>query len=93
MKKVDNYISINIKPMYSVLNNSTLERDIHRDYITTVHGNRLEIADDGWYLWCDSYLITSGDTRDLHAVKNISHHDSDGAWNEIILDYTPVSEL
>lgn len=90
MKKADNYISINIKPTRKVFNHYTLEYDICCDYITTVHGNRLEFEDDGWYLWCDSYLITSGDTRDLHAVKNIPHHDSVGAWNVIELDYTPV---
>ena len=93
MKSIDNYISINIKPVYNVFNQSTLDYDTHRDYITTVRGNRLEFEDDGWYLWCDSYLITSGDTRDLHAVKNVSCHDSVGAWNVIEFNYTPVHYL
>ena len=93
MKNADNYISINIKPMYNLFDSHTLDYDIHRDYITTVHGNRLEIDGGTWYLWCDSYLITWGDTRDLQAVKNVPHYDSDGPWNDIELDYTPVSEL
>lgn len=93
MKNADNYISINIKPMYNLFNSYTLDYDIRRDYITTVHGNRLEVEGGTWYLWCDSYLITSGNTRDLHAVKNVPHHDSDGLWNDIEFDYTPVHEL
>lgn len=93
MKNVDNYISINIKPMYNVFDKYTLDYYNRRDYITTIHGNRLEVDGGTWYLWCDSYLIASGDTRDLHAVKNVQHHDSDGLWNEIMLDYTPVSYL
>ena len=60
-----------------------------RNYI----GNRPAVEGGTWYLWCDSYLITSGNTRDLHAVKNVPHHDSDGLWNDIELDYTPVSTL
>lgn len=93
MKNADNYISINIKPMYKVFNYNTLDYDIRRDYITTVYGNRLEVEGGRWFLWCDSYLITSGDTRDLHAVKNVPHYDSDGLWNDIQLDYMPVSKL
>ena len=93
MKNADNYISINIKPMYKVFNECTLDYDTRCDYITTVHGNRLEVEGDRWYLWGEHYLITDGDTRDLHAVKNVSHHDPDGLWNEIELDYTPVSYL
>ena len=93
MKNADDYISINIKPMYNVFNRYTLDYDIRRDYITTVHGNRLEIDGGRWYLWGYGYLITSGNTIDLHAVKNVLHHDSDGAWNEIEFDYTPVGEL
>lgn len=93
MKNAENYISINIKPLYNLFNKYTLDYDIRREYITTVHGNRLEVCGSGWYLWFDSYLITSGDTRDLHSVKNVTHHDSDGLWNEIELDYTPVSYL
>lgn len=93
MKNYDNYISINIKPMYNVFNNYSLYYDIRGDYITTVHGNRLEFEGGTWFLWCDSYLITSGNTRDLHAVKNVPHLDSNGLWNDIELDYTPVSKL
>ena len=93
MKNADNYISINIKPMYNVFNRYTLDYDTRSDYITTVHGNRLEVDNGIWYLWCDSHLITLGNTRDLHAVKNVSHHDSYGLWNDIELDYTPVGEL
>ena len=93
MKNAVNYISINIKPMYSVLDKYTLDYYNRRDYITTVHGNMIEVDDGTWYLWCDSYLIMSGSTRDLHAVKNVPHHDSDGLWNEIMFDYSPVSYL
>ena len=93
MKNADNYISININPMYNVFNKYTLENDILFDYITTVHGNRLEVDDGTWYLWCDNYLITSGNTLDLHAVKNVPHHYSDGSCNYIELDYTPVRYL
>ena len=93
MKNAVNYISINIKPMCDVFNQRTLDYDIRQDYITTVHGNRLEVDNGTWYLWCDSYLITSGNTRDLHAVKNVPHYDSEGLWNDIELDYTPVCRL
>ena len=79
--------------MYNVFNKYTLDYDVCSNYITTVHGNTLEMDDGTWYLWCDGYLITSGDTRDLHGVKNVTHHDSDGLWNDIEFDYTPVGEL
>lgn len=91
MKNVENYISINIKPIVKTIDIFTEEEFIHRDYITTVHGDRLEVDDGTWYLWCDSYLITSGNTRDLHGVHNYAHNDSDGAWNDIELDYVPIS--
>lgn len=93
MKNAENYISIHIKPMYNLFNNYNLGYDIRSYYITTVHGNRLEIDGCMWYLWRDTYLVTSGQTRDLHAVKNVHHNDSSGLWNDIELNYTPVSYL
>ena len=87
---MENYISINIKPIYMAFNSITLEDEVHRDYITTVHGNKLETDGGTWYLWCDSYLIASGNVRDLHAVHNRFNKDSDGDWNDIELDYKPV---
>ena len=91
MKNIDNYISVNIKPMYQMFDRYALDYYNRFDYITTVHGNKLEVEDGQWYLWCDSYLIASGNTRDLHGVKNVIHHDYNGIWNDIELDYTPVS--
>lgn len=88
-----NYIAINIKPIYKTFNSITLEDDIYRDYITTVHGNRLEVESGTWFLWCDFYLITSGNTRDLHGVHNKWYVDSDGGWNDIELDYTPTRNI
>ena len=87
---MENYIVINIKPVYKVFNPITFDDVIHRDYITRVHGDRLEVDGDAWFLWCGSYLITSGDTRDLHGVHNNWRKDSEGGWNDIELDYTPV---
>ena len=89
--KNNNEISINIKPVYRVFNQCALEYKPHRDYVTTVHGNNLEIDNNLWFLWHGNYLITSGFVRDLHARKNVLHHDSIGSWSYIELDYTPVS--
>ncbi len=90
MKNDGNYISINIKIIYKTFNRVTLDYDVRCVYITTVHGDRLEVGADMWYLWCDDYLITSGDTRDLHAIHNYVHKDYDGTWNDIWLDYTCI---
>ena len=94
MKNVENYISINIKPIVETFDIITGDEFIRQGYITTVHGNRLEVDDDGkWYLWCGDYLITSGNTCDLHGVRNAAYNDSDGVWNSIELDYTPISRF
>ena len=87
---MENYIAINIKPIYKTFNSTTLDYDMHRDYITTVHGSRIEIDGGAWYLWSDSYLVTSGDTRSLHGVHNRFNNDSDGPWNDIEFDYVPI---
>ena len=83
--------AINIKYINKVFNLATCEYDVHRDYITTVHGNRLEVESGTWYLWADSWLVTSGNTRDLHAVHNRHNHNKTMEWDDIELDYTPVS--
>ena len=90
---MENYIAINIKPIYKTFNAVVNEWDIHRDYITTVYGNRLEVESGTWFLWVDSYLITSGNTRDLHGVHNKWYKDSDGGCNDVELDYTPVCNI
>ncbi len=93
MKNAENYISINIKPIVKTSDVYTGDEFVHCDYITTVHGDRLEVDDGTWYLWCANYLITSGNTRDLHAIHNYAHNDSCGACNYIELDYTPISRF
>ena len=83
--------AINIKYVHKVFNPVTFEEDVHRDYITTVHGNRLEVESGTWYLWADSWLVTSGNIRDLHTVHNRHNHSKTMEWDDIELDYTSVS--
>ena len=93
MKITENYISINIKPIVKTSDVYTGDEFVHRDYITTVHGDKLEVDGGTWYLWRANWLITSGNTCDLHGVHNIARHDSCGKWNDIELDYMPISRF
>lgn len=93
MKYAENYIAINIKLFIKTPSLYTGVEFMRRYYVTTVNGDRLEVDGDTWYLWYGSYLITSGSTRDLHEVHNHVHNGTDGAWNDIELDYTPIYRL
>ena len=83
--------AINIKFINKTFNIETCDYDTHRDYITTVHGNKLEVDGDTWYLWADSWLVASGNIRDLHAVHSRHNSNKTMEWDGIELDYTPVS--
>lgn len=79
-------IEIHIKPIYRVFNVLENDYDTRRDYITSVHGDRLEIESGTWYLWYGDNLITSGNTRDLHAV--VPHRKYVKQF-----DYAPIAYL
>lgn len=85
--------AINIKPISKVFNIATADYDVYRNYITTVHGNRLEADNGTWYLWADSWLVASGNTRDLHGVHNRHSCNRNMTWYDIELDYTPIAYL